>query len=173
MVKFYKELPPWAKGVVGVVVVGVGAIAVFTVYQSIKKARQYKRDNVAAIEAEKELNGLLNAGARLSYGPSQYNTFVQKLVEAMNGCGTDEAKIYTVFEAMKSKVDVLKLISAFGIQVYEVCPLQNPISAVRDLIGFGKDAGGGLIAWINYDLGNSEIAKINDILRKKNIDYKF
>jgi len=171
--KAYSGLPAWAKGVTAVVIIGGVAYAGYTIYRNHQKKKAFDESNAAGIEAQKELNALLANGAKLSYGNSQYETFSQQLVEAMRGCGTNEAKVYDVFNRMKNKADVLKLISVFGIRIYTPCALSNPISSSLGLFGLAKEAGGSLIAWLNYDLTSAELNKVNSILSSKNIDYSF
>jgi hypothetical protein len=94
------------------------------------------------------------------------------LILALDGCGTDEQSVYNVFEAMKNKADVLKLISKFNVRFYQPCAATSPISYTKWLYD-NESFGGSLATWLQYDLTNSEILKINTILSKKGIDFKF
>lgn len=170
--EYYKGLPSWSKGVV--VVIGVSAIAFigYTLYRNAKTKKDIKEAGVGAEQAKEELEILKKKGINPTYSKSQYETFAQKLVVAMDSCGTNESSIYAVFEAMKNKSDVLNLIAAFGVRFYQPCPTTNPISYVQFQLN-NKAFGGGIGAWLEYDLTSSEIQKINTILSKKGITYQF
>jgi hypothetical protein len=170
--KSYNQLPSWSKGIIAVVSIGAIAFVGYTVYSTIKKAKDIKNANVGGKEAEKELKELAKKGIIPSYSPSQFITWVQKLVEAISDCGTDEKTVYSVFENMKNKADILSLVASFGVQFYRPCASTQPISYAKYLFD-NKSFGGSLSTFLQYDLSVSEIAKINKILESKKIDYKF
>ena len=99
-------------------------------------------------------------GEQQSFSNSNYKTFADRLYSAMNTSGTDEAAIFSVFQQMKNRIDVLKLIEAYG---------------VRQLYVFGVPVGGkqNLSQALSDELSSSDIAKVNQILFKKGINYKF
>jgi hypothetical protein len=168
----YNQLPTWSKGVIGVITVGAIALVGYTIYSDIKKAKDLKKANIGGKEAEKELKELAKKGINPSYSPSQYITWVQRLVEAMNDCGTNESSIYSVFQNMKNKADILSLVASFGVQFYRPCGATNPISYTKYFFD-NKSFGGSLSTFLQYDLTASEIENINNILKGKNIDFKF
>ena len=81
---------------------------------------------------------------------SQITTYANKLHKAMKGAGTNEKAIFAVFEAINSKSDLLSICKKF-----------------RELYGEN------LADWLNDDLSQSDINKINQILSEKGIDYSF
>jgi hypothetical protein len=165
--KFDRQSPV----VKGVVVVGAGLL-VYGVYKAIKKEKDKKEATQAAQQAAAELALLQSQGIRPSYQLSQYLSYADKLVQAMNGCGTDESMIYSVFNAMKNEADVLQLITSFGLRYYTPCPVSDPISYT--IWQFNDHAyGGELSTWLSYDLSDNEISKINSILRSKGITFQF
>jgi hypothetical protein len=93
-------------------------------------------------------DAIAETGKQPSYSDSQYRVMAEQLYAAMKGWGTNEESIYNVFRQMKSRVDVLKLIDAYG---------------VKD----GED----LVTWLNGDLWS--FTKINQILRDNGVDYTF
>lgn len=99
-------------------------------------------------------------GEQPSYSDSNYKTLADKLYSAMNTSGTDEGAIFAVFETLKNRIDVLKLIESYG---------------VRQLYQFGVPIGGNqnLAQALSDELSSNEIAKVNQILFKKGINYKF
>lgn len=172
LAKAYNELPSWSRGVVGVVTIAAIAFIGYSIYKKRKESVEKKEANVGAKEAEKELVDLRRKGVMPSYGLSQYESFAQKLAQAMDGCGTTEDSIMAVFKSMKNKADVLSLISAFGVRYYSPCAASQPISYARWVIN-DKTFGGSLQTWFEYDLTSGEISDINKILESKKIDYKF
>jgi hypothetical protein len=170
--KKYNELPSWSKGVIAVVTIGAVALIGYSIYSKIKKAKDINEANIGGKEAEKELRELAKKGIKPSYSPSQYTSWVQRLAEAINDCGTDENSVYAVFQNMKNKADILSLVVSFGVQFYRPCGASQPISYAKYLFD-NKSFGGSLSTFLQYDLSVSEIAKINKILEGKKIDYKF
>lgn len=168
----YKGLPSWAKGTLavgGLIIVGFAA---YTIYKNSQKKKGLKQANKLGQDASKEVVELRKQGITPSYGQSQYESFCLKLVLSMDGCGSDEQSIYNVFEAMKNKADVLTLIKTFGVRFYQPCAASSPISYTKWLYD-NESFGGGLSTWLSYDLTDGEIQKINSILSKKSIDFKF
>jgi len=160
---YYKELPPWAKGVV---VVGGVAIVYFTtrsIIKSIKKKKEEKdnRDLLNAMEREKRL--LEKQGIRQTVSDSQLESFSQKLVEAFNDCGTTEASVYTVFNGLKNKADLIALIKIYGTRAYSGCLIQGEFGDMKYTLPRA----------IESELDSSETKKVNDILNKKGIDFSF
>ena len=170
--KAYNNLPDWAKGAVavgGLLIVGIFG---YKIYQDVKRKRDLKEANQAADEADSELNKLSNQGVKPTISTSQATTLAQSLVQAMNGCGTDEKKMYGVFEQLKNDADVYLLIKQFGVRYYTPCPATNPVSYAKYLYN-DKSFGGDIGTWMGYDLTGTEIQKINGILAKKKILFRF
>lgn len=170
--RYYKDLPPWAKGVVIVGGFALVGYVVIRAYNSIKASKDKKEALELADDAQNEINQLKAKGIRPTYTQPQYVSFADKIVIALDSCGSDEQSVYNVFNAMKNKADVLNLISAFGVKYYQPCAATNPISYTRYLVD-SKTFGGNLSVWLSFDLTRSEISKINKILEDKKIDYKF
>lgn len=170
--KFYNDLPNWAKGVVavgGVLIVGVFG---YKIYQDLKNRSSIKQAGQSADEAETELKNLSFRGIKPTITISQASTFASSLVQAMNGCGTDENMINGIFSKLKNDADIYLLIKQFGVRYYTPCPASNPISYGKFLLN-EKSFGGDLGTWLSYDLTASEIKKINTILTKNKIKYQF
>lgn len=170
--KYYKDQPGWAKGVTNVVVVGGVAFALYRWYQSDKKRKDLAAANAAAQLAATELEKLIAQGTYPSYYDSQYENLSQQLVEAMNGCGTDEQKVYNVFRQLQNDADMLKLLVQFGVRFYTPCASSQPISYALWLWD-SQRFGGPISTWLGYDLTSGEISKINAILRDRGINYQF
>ena len=101
------------------------------------------------ITEKSELNNLILSGERLTYAESQYKVFADKIYTAMKGLGTDTSAVYTVFNAMNNKADVLKLVTVFGVRDDET-----------------------LAEWMGGEKFLS-VSQINKTLSNKGIDYQF
>ena len=102
--------------------------------------------------ANNELKEEIAAGGGLSYTDTQYIAFANKLYDSMKGFGTDTDTVKYVFNCMKTKADVLKLIQVFG---------------TRD--------GETLSQWLKGDSNwfKNITKQVNQILSSKGIDYQF
>lgn len=131
----------------------------FLVYRLLRPAGA-KEQQQTTTSIKTDIQKETAKGEQPSYSDSNYKTLADKLYAAMNTSGTDESAIFAVFEQMKNKIDVLKLVEAYG---------------VRQLYQFGIPIGGkqNLAQALSDELSSNEIAKVNQILFKKGINYKF
>lgn len=144
--------------------IGLGA---FLVYKAFKKVSKNVKNIFGDYTDEKELieninneqNELKKKGMSLSYSLYTYKSDAEILKNAMGRLGTDEDAIYRVFSKMNNDLDVSELFKQFGTHLYAISPINFQY---LDLNG-----------WISEELDNKEIAKLNDILAKNNITYKF
>lgn len=169
---FASDQPGWARGLINVVVIGGIAYIGWQWYQAEKKKKDLENANQSGAEADRELQALAAKGIFPNYDNSQYHVFSEALVQAMNGCGTDENVIMNVFRNMGNDADVLMLIKIFGVRFYEPCGWANPIAAAEWRIN-PEAYGGSLATWLNYDLSASDIGSINNILSQRGIAYRF
>lgn len=166
--KYYERQPPAVKIIV---VAGLGLLG-YSIYRSIKRDQDERRALEAARAAATELAGLANQGVYPSYNDSQFYVFVDTLMQAMTGCGTDEAMIYQVFRQIKNEADIRRLIQLFGIQYYQPCVWTSWLSYT--IWQFNDKAyGGDLGTWLSYDLSQSEINNINSILKGNGVSFQF
>lgn len=161
--EIWNGLPTWAKGVIAV---GGIAIVYFTsrsIIKSINKKKE-ERDNKDLLDAtEREKRELEKQGIKQTVSNAQLEAYSQKLAEAFNDCGTTESSIYAVFNGLKNQVDLMQLIKIYGTRAYSGCLAHGE---------FG-DMNYSLPRAIESELDSSETKKVNDILRKKGIDYTF
>jgi hypothetical protein len=170
--KFYNDLPNWAKGVVAIGGVAIVGVFGYKIYQDVKRKRDIRDASQSADEAAKELKRLSFNGVNPTITKTQAINLSEKLVQAMNGCGTDEKMVNSVFNTLKNDADIYLLISSFGVRYYTPCGASQPVSYARWLFN-DKTFGGDLGTWLSYDLSTSEINNINNILSKKGIKYSF
>lgn len=166
--KYYERQPTIVKIIVAA---GLGLTG-WLVYRNYKKKQEERDATKAAQDAAIELGQLANQGITPSYTDSQYHSFVNVLVQAMNGCGTDEDQVYGVFRQMRNDADIRKLLIAFGVQYYQPCEITSPAQYLY--WQFNDQAyGGDLGTWLGYDLSDSEIGQVNAILRQNGVNYQF
>jgi hypothetical protein len=168
----YKGLPDWARGVVAVGGIGIAFYIGYTLVRRVRTQAEIKEAQVESDTAKEELEKLKNQGIKPTISNSQAESLVNSLREAMNGCGSDEEMVYDTFRKLNNDADVQLLISRWGVRYYMPCAVTDPISYAIYLRN-DKKFGGNISAWLNSDLTNSEIKKINDILAKKGIKHKF
>jgi len=166
--KYYENQPQAVKVIV---VAGLGLLG-YSLYRAIKHKAEERDAAQAAAAAAYELQALASQGITPSYTDSQFQTWVNVLVQSMTGCGTDENAIYDVFEWMENEADLKKLIVTFGVQYYQPCVWTSPVSYAVWQVN-DKAYGGDLPTWFGYDLGRGEIDKVNSILRGKGINFQF
>lgn len=169
---YFENLPSWSRGVISIVGVGTVAFIGYQIYTSIKNKQDLAKNLEAQKLANNELANLKKNGIVPTKSASQFEILSAKINEAVNGCGTDEEAIYQVFNSLNNRADLLSLISSFGIRYYRPCAATDPISYTSWMFN-NKSFGGDLSSLLSYDLDNSEIAKINSILKSKKIDFTF
>lgn len=165
--KFYKDLPPWAKGVV---VVG-GGLVVFLVGKKLFKAvfpsESEKRNKQLFQDVNNEISKYQSSGQRPSFSDSQYETFANTIYNSMRyAAGDDYATVELKLKQMKNNLDVAKLIKAFGKRQNYFFGI--PTGDQMDLFTFvqaelGNDYGG---------LTNYRVVRVNEDWKKKGITYQ-
>ena len=169
---YFENLPSWSRGVISIIGVGAVAFIGYQIYISFKNKQDLAKNLEAQKLAEKELADLRKKGIVPTKSASQFEVLSAKINEAVNGCGTDEEAIFTAFNSLNNRADLLSLISSFGIRYYRPCAATDPVSYTRWMFN-NKSFGGDLSSMLSYDLDSSEIAKINNILKAKKIDFTF
>lgn len=143
-----KTLPPLAFGAASLLPFGLVILAFFGLWFFIK--RKGNQETAAQVELETESTGL-------TYPVSAYAGFADQIEAGGKAAlGTDEDAIFGVFMKMKTRRDVLQLVSAFGERRAEYT------TGTTGLSGF-----------LASELDSEDIAEINTILMSQNIDYAF
>lgn len=163
--KYYKELPPWAKGVV---VVG-GAVALFFVgkklYGIVFPSAEAKRNAELNRNIDTEIARLQKIH-KPSFPDSSYNTLANTIYNSMRfAVGDDYGAVQDSLKKMKNDLDVAKLIKAFG---------------TRQDYAFGIPVGDkmDLLTYVKKELGNEyfgltsyRVTNINKDWAAKKITY--
>ena len=178
---YYKELPPWAKGVAIVGGLFVVYLAGTAVLRKLKQAKDARESREGLRESEAERRRLQGTGIRASYPASQYTTWANSIEQAFDGCdptgqltwGADSPlgavsfwsssgyKVATILAQLKNDLDYLNLTTAWGIRTYDACGWFT--GNVTD-VDFAKA--------VADELSAREISNLNEILKKKGITYK-
>lgn len=172
--QYYQSLPPWARGVAVVGMLGVVTIVGFKIYKGIKDRVDKNRLASAVKDTKKELDALTGQGQKATFPDSQYQAFANTLQNQFAGCDwsvgimnvklSDSGEVLKgICEKLNNNVDFLKLVYAYGVRTYDQCGTWP----------FAGDFTGDIYKAVNDELDNYEIRKINEVLAKKGITYKF
>jgi hypothetical protein len=164
--QYYKDLPPWAKGVV---VVG-GAVVVYLVgsrvYRAVFPTETQRKNRELEKNIDSEISKLQGNGKKASFSDSNYNTFANTIYNSMRfAVGDDYSTVEATLKRMKNDLDVAKLIKAFGLKQDYFFGL--PTGDKMDLFTYlqkelGNEYGG---------LTNYRVKRINEDWSKKGISY--
>lgn len=159
---FAQDMPPWAKGVTAVGGILIFGFAGFSIYNKLDKAAKRRQSNMLAIDARRELADLSKKGVRPTITQTQAEAYSSSLVQAFDEVGTDEDAVYQIMGQMKNIADVLFLIQVYGVRSFK-----------GTFTSWFSDETLNLPGAISYEMSTSEIDKINGILSKAGITYKF
>jgi hypothetical protein len=144
------------------VAIGIGALTAVVLYKIVGKeikAAIQKKKNLKLFEKEKEPT------VPLTYKPSQYITWADKIEDSMNANWldfTDEEAIYSIMRRLKTNNDWLELMKSYGKRKY-----YDPTSPTYI---FGKDIN--LLTALQLELDTKEKNKVNVILKNNGIKYR-
>src|SRR5690349_2654298 len=95
--EFFKELPPWAKGVLTVgVLVGVG-FGVYAIHRAIKNKQKLEGAKKETDAVDATAASLSGSGQKPTLDALRLATVANQLYAAMNGYGTDVKAVYAAF----------------------------------------------------------------------------
>jgi hypothetical protein len=159
--QYYKELPPWAKGIV---VVG-GVAALFFVgkklYTIVFPSEEAKRNAELGRNINTEI-GNLQKFMKASYPDSTYDTLANTIYNSMKfAVGDDYGAVQDSLKKMKNDLDVAKLIKSFGSR--QDYAFGIPVGGKMDLFTYVKkelgNEWGGLTAYRVTDINKDWAAK--------------
>ena len=173
----YQGLPSWAKGVV---VVG-GLVLTYIVGKNVSDALKAAKAAREAKERQKQFDKELGqVSVAASFRDSQYTSWADAIASAFAGCdynsiggnipivgyvwywSSSGATVWNILNQLKNEADYLKLQRAFGIR-----------DIPKSWICGGDYKGYDLSASITAQLNQKEINALNEMLAKKNINYRF
>jgi hypothetical protein len=99
--QYYKELPPWAKGVV---VVG-GAVVVYLVgsrvYRAVFPTEAQRKNRELEKNIDSEISKMQSNGKKASFSDSNYNTFANTIYNSMRfAVGDDYGTVESTLKRM-------------------------------------------------------------------------
>ena len=159
------DMPSWAKGIIGIALLGGVAIVSYMVYKKIKKE---KEDKEQKLNIANETQNAINKGLKKSFPDSQYVTKANQIYEGMKyAVGDDYGSVRDILKTMKNDLDVLTIMKAFGKR--QAYAFGIPTGEPKDLFTF-----------VRAELGNEyggitsyKMDAINKDWSSKGITYKF
>ena len=154
--------------ILGVAVVGIVG---WELWRGYKKNKRDDEANKAGDAAAGDIERLEGLGYRRTLSNSQLEAMIIAMEEAMNDCGTDEDAIMNSMSRLNNDLDFLYLVNHWGVRYYRPCAAWQPISYAKWLLD-ATSFPGDLPTWFNYDLNQSEIGEVNEILEGKGINFR-
>lgn len=166
----FKQLPPWAKGVVGV----GAALGIFFVgkklYHIVFPSEAEKRNATLLKGIDADISRWKSEGMQPSFASAEYQTDANAIYDGMRNVFSDNYEIVeTTLKKMRHNLDVALLMKAFGTrQDY-------------DVFGFATGDPKDLFTFVNSELGNhygmgwltgNEVDDINSDWSKRGIIYQ-
>lgn len=163
MNNYYKSLPSWAKGTI---IVG-GAVVAFIIFKTIMNKFKENADKNSALQQKKyatdEIKNLYNQGIKQTLSNSQLESICQVLAQAFDGCGTDNNTVFNEFDKLQNEADMQSLLKMYGVRKYDGCNWEGDF----------YDKNLSLSGAISSEMNTTQIKKINSILGKKGIKFRF
>lgn len=156
------QLPMWSKGVIGVLIAGGGAFALFKIYQYFGKLKEQAGQKAELDTTKEEIKTLTATGKKATLTKPQIDQIANKLQTAFSGYGTDYNAILNIIVQINNDIDLLSVRAAYGIRI---------ISSGR--YNIAKDFEGTLDQTMIEELSGSDIQKINLLLARKGIKNRF
>lgn len=154
-------LPPWAKGVVAVALIGGASYIAWKIYKGIQQGQEGKggrKEDKSWDEAFDKLNS--NSQTKATISKPQMLAYANVLQAAMNGMGTDSDQVKSVFKNIKNDADFAGIASSYGVRT-----LNSGIWGVSDYKGT-------LAGALADELSQSDKDIINKDLASRKITYK-
>lgn len=161
----FSQMPPWAKGVIGIgLLLGVGYLVykVMRAPKDIKKGQGGRQEDRAVNQELDKMNS--NPATRQTLSKSDALSIANAIHTAMDGWGTDGSAIYKQLQRLKNQADWLAVRAAYGIR--EVSSGRfNPEPNFKGTLepALTSELGVNDIQWIK---------RINEDFKKKNITAK-
>lgn len=125
----FKGLPPYAKGIIALVVtIGAAGVA-YLIYKGVKKVTNPGRDNTSnrtENAINDDLNQAINSGQKLSHPKSAYAGAAETILRLLDGCETWHSELQAIGEVIKvvkKPIDWLQLCQSFGQKDVDNCGL--------------------------------------------------
>ena len=161
--KYFAGLPPWARALVLIVILGITVMIILWIKKMIKDQKDKGERKSQFINDFKDY---CTGGGAPSYPATSYLTMADAIYQAgcySVGCiGTDEDAIVSEFDKVKSTCDAIMLVQAFG-KRFERGTVCYWGSCEEDK----KELGG----WLRTELSDFWVNKINEGLKGKGVNF--
>jgi len=164
---YYKDLPPWAKGITAVAGLAVAGFVGYKLYRIVFPTSSDKKSQQFIKSISNDIDRFRLQGMTPSYPDAQYKTYANSIYNGMRyAIGDDYGLVEEILKKMQNDLDVALLIDAFGIK-------QN--------FAFGIPTGDpiDMITMIKSELGNDyfgltdyRVQRVNRDWQTKGITYK-
>ena len=159
--ELFKNLPPWAKGTIAVVitagVIGGTYFAIKKIRMSIED-RKRRDENKAVKDKLAELNK--NPSTKQKLSDISIKSMANIIETSFNGMGTDYWAVSTQIDRLKNDADFLALKEAFGTR------------AINSGVYLVPDFKGNLSEAIHDEMSADEILDLNKLIAGKGIKYR-
>lgn len=156
---YKKYLPIKGSSTINILLVVVGLFFLYKIFLTFKDLGKNWKENLAGKNELEQLNS--NSSTKQTLTKQQAISFANSLFTALDGYGTDETGIFSVFYKLKNNADFLAVSNAFGTREIS-SGSWNPEANFK----------GTLAPALRSELDASYILKLNSILSQKNIKYK-
>lgn len=139
--KIFSQLPPYAKGVIAIVITGVSVFAAFKMYLYFVKKAADRAQKKVSNQADDMVSKLANSGQRLTFAAPTYSGTANTIQQLLDGCETPATEIQVVNEiikVVKNPIDWYYLVAQFGNRDIDNCGAFTG-STNYDLISLLKD----------------------------------
>ena len=120
--KYWKDLPTWAKGTIAILgIVIVGGVG-FGIYQGVKRAIEKGKESKEGREAKDELQDAAKEVINPTISQAEAQAKVSSLLTAAAECdpyGSGAQQILQVIKSLKNKADYYLVSSTFGTKTWD------------------------------------------------------
>jgi len=159
---FLSSMPAWAKGTMGVVVIGGIAFGGYKLYKYIQKQKELEGAKAETKATQETIDKLKKKGLKPTLDSLQLKQIANQLHTSMNGYGTSFSNVAKAFTYPKNDLDIVGLNQAYGIR---------KLSSGK--LNFADDFEGTLPQSLTEELDRKELTAINNMLAKKGIGYRY
>lgn len=142
MKSFFKDLPPYVRGIIIILIILVILFIGWKIYQYFKKKAENKGNTEVVSDAKTELDKAIRSGVNPSFTDSAYQATANTIQKLLDGCeivSTEMDVILEVIKTVKNTADWNKLIIAFGTRDIADCGTFGLASSNYDLVSLLKD----------------------------------
>lgn len=160
--KFISDMPGWAKGVIGVAIIGGAALGAYMIYKKVKNMKAERDSKKEVGDIDEDLNKLKKAGKKLTLTASEISSIANNLFTAMDGYGTNYDMILKNLVRVNNQLDLLAVIKSYGVREISSGKL-NPEPNFKGTLGQS----------FAEELSSTQLNGLNMMLAKKGITQRF